>query len=101
MECIACLQNRSLALHVYVQPRASVNKVAGIHGNALKICLTAPPVENKANEALIQFIADLLGVNKSKVSIKSGRQSRKKKVLITSCSLEEAEKILSRALSNT
>jgi len=72
-----------------------------MHGNAIKICITAPPVENKANGAVIHFFADLFGVSKSTVSIKSGRQGRNKKVLIQNLALEEAEEILSRALPRT
>lgn len=101
MKCFACLQNKSLALNVYVQPRASKNRVTGMHGSAIKICVTAPPVENKANEAVIHLVADILGVPKSSVSIKSGRQSRTKKVLIKNLTLKEAEKALSRTLSKT
>jgi uncharacterized protein (TIGR00251 family) len=99
MKCITSLQNKSLALHLYVQPRASRNRVAGMHGNAVKVCVTAPPVENKANEAVIAFIADLLGVPKSSVSIKSGRQGRNKTVLINNLALKEAQATLSGALS--
>jgi len=101
MKCIARLQNKTLALNVYVQPRASKNRVAGMHGSAIKVCVTAPPVENKANEAVIHFIADLFGVPKSSISIKSGRQGRNKKVLIMNLTLDEAQEILSRALSKT
>jgi uncharacterized protein (TIGR00251 family) len=99
MKCITSLQNKSLALHVYVQPRASKNRVTGMHGSALKVCVTAPPVENKANEAVIGFIADLLHVPRSTVSIKSGRQGRNKTVLINNLSLKDAREILSGALS--
>lgn len=99
MDCIANLKNNSLVFNVYVQPRASRNRVAGMHGNAIKICVTAPPVENKANGAVIHFVADLFGVPKSAVSIKSGRQGRNKKVLINDLALEEAQKTLSMALS--
>ena len=101
MDCITDLKNNSLAFNVYVQPRASMNRVAGMHGNAIKICITAPPVENKANGAVIHFFADLFGVPKSTVSIKNGRQGRNKKVLIQNLALEEAEEILSRALPRT
>lgn len=101
MKCITCLQNNSLALHVYVQPRASKNRVAGMHGNAIKICVTAAPVENKANEAVIGLIAELLGVPKSSVSIKSGRQGRNKKVLINNLSPGQAEKALAGTISTT
>ena len=99
MDCIANLQNNSIAFNVYVQPRASRTRVAGMHGNAIKICVTAPPVENKANGAVIRFFADLFGVPKSAVSIKSGRHGRNKKVLIHNIDPAEARKTLSRALS--
>ena len=99
MDCITDLKNNGLAFNVYVQPRSSRNRVAGMHGNAIKICVTAPPVENKANGAVIHFFADLFGVPKSAVSIKSGRQGRNKKVLINNLALEEAQQTLARALS--
>ena len=101
MKCIARLQNKTLALNVYVQPRASKNRVAGMHGSAIKVCVTAPPVENKANEAVIRFIADLFNVPKSTVSIKSGRQGRNKNVILTNLALGEAQEVLSTALSKT
>ena len=99
MDCIANLKNNSLTFNVYVQPRASANRVAGMHGNAIKVCVTAPPVENKANGAVIHLFADLFGVPRSAVSIKSGRQGRNKRVLINNLALEEAQETLSRALS--
>lgn len=98
MECVVPLENNKLVLNVYVQPRASRNRVAGMHGNAIKVCVTAPPVDNKANEAVINLIADLFKVPKSTVSIKSGRQGRNKKVIIINLALKEAEKILTRTL---
>ena len=101
MDCIADTKDNSLALNVYVQPRASSNRVAGLHGSAVKVCVTAPPLENKANGAVIHFIAGLFNVPKSSVSIKSGRQGRKKKVLINGLALEDARDILARALSKT
>jgi len=70
-----------------------------MHGNAIKICVTAPPAENKANGAVIHLFADLFGVPRSAVSIKSGRQGRNKRVLIDNLALEEAQETLSRALS--
>ena len=99
MECIANQGKNKIALSVYVQPRASRTRVAGMHGKAIKICVTAPPVENKANEAVVLFFADLFGVPKSTVSIKSGRHGRSKKVLIHNIGPEEARKTLSRTLS--
>jgi uncharacterized protein (TIGR00251 family) len=101
MKCISPLQNRNLALSVYVQPKASKNRIAGMHGNSVKVCVTAPPTENKANEAVIKFIADLFNVPKSAVSIKSGKQGRNKKLLISNLTLDKAQETLAGALSAT
>jgi uncharacterized protein (TIGR00251 family) len=69
-------------LAVTVQPRASRNQIAGVHGNALKIKLTAPPVDNAANKMCVQYLAKCLGLPKSAVEIVSGHTSRSKKLLI-------------------
>ncbi|MEI7430238.1 MAG: DUF167 domain-containing protein [Betaproteobacteria bacterium] len=66
----------TLALHI--QPGAKKTEVAGLYGDALKIRLAAPPVDGKANAALIDFVAQRLGVAKSAVSLKSGLSSRRK-----------------------
>jgi uncharacterized protein (TIGR00251 family) len=63
---------------VYIQPRASRTETAGTHDGAVKIRIAAPPVDNAANRALIEFIAQRLGVAKSRVRIVSGASSRKK-----------------------
>jgi len=99
MKCINSLSNKDIALSVYVQPRASKNRLAGMHGNSIKVCVTAPPVENKANEAVRNFIAALFGVPKSAVVIKSGKQGRSKKILISNLSINAAREILTAALA--
>jgi len=60
---------------VKVQPKSSRNEFAGLYHDALKIKLTAPPLEGKANKALIDFLADWFGVKKSQVEIVSGQLS--------------------------
>jgi len=71
-----------LLIDVRVQPKSSKNAIVGIHGEALKIKLNAPPVEGKANKALIQLVAKLLKCPKSNVEIVSGQASRNKRLLI-------------------
>jgi uncharacterized protein (TIGR00251 family) len=66
----------SLTLHI--QPGAKKTEFAGLHGDALKIRLAAPPVDGKANEALVRFLADTLDLPKSAVTLKSGQTSRRK-----------------------
>jgi len=73
----------SVSLSVHVQPGAKRTEIAGVHGAALKIRLAAPPVDGKANAALLAFIADRLRVPKARVCLKSGQASRNKIVLVT------------------
>ena len=84
----------SVVLKVYVQPRASKNEVAGIHGDAIKIRLTTPPVDGKANKALLAFFAKLLHVSKSSVSLQSGHQNRNKVIKIAGIKEEQLRDVL-------
>ena len=67
-----------LTLTLHIQPGAKKTEFAGLHGDALKIRLAAPPVDGKANEALVKFVAETLGLPKSAVELKSGQTSRRK-----------------------
>ena len=98
MECFTELPNNSLSLNVYVQPRASRNRLAGMHGKAIKLCITAPPVDDKANTAVLAFLAKLFGLPKSALQIKTGRQARNKQIIITSTSLAQAQQALVNAM---
>ncbi|MGA6927160.1 MAG: DUF167 domain-containing protein [Desulfosarcina sp.] len=71
-----------LIFNVRVQPRSSRNRVAGLFGDALKVNLTAPPVDNAANRACEAFFASLLPVAKSSVTIRSGQTGRNKQVMV-------------------
>jgi len=67
-----------LILRVRVQPRAAKNELAGLHGDRLKIRLTSPPVDGKANAAVIAFVAALCGVAPSRVMLTAGSAGREK-----------------------
>jgi len=67
-----------ITLTLHIQPGAKKTEFAGLHGDALKIRLAAPPVDGKANEALVKFVAETLGLAKSAVELKSGQSSRRK-----------------------
>lgn len=67
---------------VRVQPRASNNQIAGVHGDALKVRLTAPPVDGAANKELIEFLADIFDVGRQSIRIVGGESSRSKIVEI-------------------
>ena len=77
----------SIRIPVYVQPRASKTMVAGPHDGGWKIRVAAPPVDGAANTALVEFVAERLGVAKSRVRIVSGHSSRRKVVEIDGTTL--------------
>ena len=79
---------------VKVQPRARKNAITGELGGALKLALTAPPVDGKANQACIEFFANLLQVPRSAVTIVSGQTNRKKIICIGGMSAEEVRRNL-------
>jgi len=83
-----------VTLTLHIQPGAKKTEIAGEHGDALKIRLAAPPVDGKANAALLEFIADRLEVTKSAVTLKSGQTSRRKVVEVGGVSEEVAAKLL-------
>jgi uncharacterized protein len=80
---------------VRVQPRASRNAIAGEMGDALKLALTAPPVEGKANEACVEFLANFLKVPRSSVTIASGESNRNKVIRVAGLSASDVEQRLS------
>ena len=75
-------QRRRVTLNVHVQPNAAVNAVAGRHGDALKIRIAAPAVEDKANRALIAFLQQTLRIRTAQISIRHGARGRRKTVEI-------------------
>jgi len=72
----------ALLLNLHVQPGARRTEVAGVHGDALKIRLAAPPVEGKANAALLRYLAEAFGVPQRAVTLVRGETSRQKTVRI-------------------
>ena len=71
-----------LAFKVRVQPKSARNQIVGLHEDALKVKLTAPPVDGAANKACVAFLAKTLGVSKSSVEIVSGHKDRNKVVAV-------------------
>lgn len=79
---------------VKVHPRAKKNAITGEVGEALKVALTAPPVDGKANEACVEFFAKLLKVPRSSVTIAAGQSSRNKVIRVVGLSAEEIRRRL-------
>jgi hypothetical protein len=80
-----------LTFDIQVIPHASRAEISGVQEGALKIKVTAPPVEGAANEACIKLLAKELGLKKSRMEISSGAKSRKKTVMIKDISKAELE----------
>jgi len=92
-------QGHAITFSVKAHPRARRERIAGVLGNALKLEITAPPVEGKANEACIQFFADLLKVPRSSVTIAAGNSSRNKVIRVVGINAARVEEILTAALN--
>jgi len=74
---------QGVMLSLWVQPRASRDAVCGIQGDALKLSLTAPPVEGRANDHCLAFLAKRLGLPKSRLELIAGQANRAKRVLVS------------------
>ena len=83
-----------LEIRLHVQPRAKKNEISGVHNGALKIKVKAPPVDDAANRAIIQYLAERLGISKSRFHILAGGHSRNKVLHINSISIENFRKRL-------
>jgi uncharacterized protein len=79
-----------VTIHVHAQPGAKRTEVAGFYGDCLKLRLASPPVDGKANECLIGFLAERLGVKRSQVTITRGLSSRRKTVFVAVAGLQPA-----------
>ncbi|MGV3772321.1 MAG: DUF167 domain-containing protein [Verrucomicrobiales bacterium] len=80
-------------LSIKLQPRSSRTKVGSVAGGELKIFVTAPPVDSAANEALIKFVAGILGCSKSSVQLTKGQTSRNKTLFVHGMKGDRAEKL--------
>ena len=79
-----------VTIRVYVAPKSSSNKIVGVHNGAVKVALTAPPVEGAANKALVGFMAKTLGVPRGAVRLLSGESSRNKVVQVVGIGPQDA-----------
>ena len=95
------LKGNVITLVLYVQPGAKRSEVIGLHGDALKIRLAAPPIEGRANEALLRFIAGSFNVPLRNVKLKQGTLSRHKVVLVNSSKLKPESLLNSKNLFKT
>lgn len=89
MTFLSSLADGRVLLAVYVQPRASRTSLIGLHDRDLKLALTAPPVDNAANKAVVLFFASFFKIGRQNVTLYKGQQSRRKLVAVSGMSEEE------------
>jgi uncharacterized protein (TIGR00251 family) len=99
LPCLQTLPDGALLLRLHVQPRAAANGLAGLQGDLLKLRLTTPPVDGKANKAVIAFLAKLFHLPKSALFIKSGQQSRSKSIILTGADEQLVRSVLTTLLA--
>ncbi len=87
---------QGVTFSVKVIPRAKRDEIVGVEGDTLKVRLNAPPVEGKANEALVKFLATTLGVKRADVEILRGETSRHKRVRIRGISGKQLQEVLGK-----
>jgi uncharacterized protein (TIGR00251 family) len=73
---------KGVTIDVHLQPRSAKNKICGIHGDALKLKLTSPPVGGAANQQCLAFLSKVLNIPRSRMDIIAGQKSRQKRVLV-------------------
>ena len=88
------MRTPSTVLTIHVQPKAKTTEVVGWHGDAVKIRVAAPPVEGAANEALVRFLAERLGITRAAVRIAGGATARRKRVAIDGVERERVVALL-------
>ena len=85
---------KKCGLRLFVQPKASKTKIVGLHDGMVKLTVSAPPVDGKANKIVIAFLADLFKVKKSEVAIVSGEQARRKVCVVGDLQEKDIKRVL-------
>ena len=87
-------QNGTVRFRIRVSPRAGKNEVGGVHGDALRVRITAPPVDGAANRAIVKLLSKRLGVAKSAVRIVQGQSGRDKLVEVEGVEVSQLQALL-------
>ncbi len=86
--------NDGVVLSLHCQPGAKASRVVGLHNDRLKLQLQAPPLENRANEALVAWLAGQLSLPRKQIEILTGHTSRQKRVSVRGATLEQVQRLL-------
>jgi len=92
-------ENSDVEIRIFVQPRSSKAKIVGEHNGELKVAITSPPVDGKANKAVIALFAKIMRTAKGRIEISRGLTSRHKTVRVTGLPLAMAEEALRAAMT--
>jgi hypothetical protein len=87
--CLFFLKDGAVGVHIYVQPKASKSAFIGLHDGCLKLAISSPPVDNKANKAVISFVAEFLQVPQKNIMLCAGEKSRRKVLCIDGMTMAE------------
>jgi len=98
MSYLTAAADGTVLLHLHVQPKAAKSRIVGLHDGCLKIAVAAPPVEGKANKAVVKFLADFIGVPARDVSVQSGTHSRRKLVAVSAVDASRIRALIEMAL---
>ena len=99
MSYLSQLSDGSVLLRLHVQPKASKTRIVGLFDGCLKLAIQALPVDGKANEEVIKFLAGLLAIPLRDITLKSGAQGRRKQVILKGVAAEEVRRRLSLRLA--
>jgi hypothetical protein len=99
--CYEVERDGAVLLHVHVQPSAGRTAVVGRHGDAVKVRVAAPPVDDRANVAVVDLIAELFGLKSDAVAVVGGGKSRMKRVRLQGVDVESLEARLDAAVDDT
>lgn len=95
MPYLSQLADGTVLVRLHVQPKASKTRMAGFFDGCLKLAILAPPVDGRANEEVLRFLAGLLAVPLRDLSLKAGLQGRRKQILIRGMTVDEVRRKLS------
>lgn len=96
LPCLILQKDGLFCIWVHVQPRASKSGIVGIHDGCLKLAITSPPVDNKANHAVISYLAEFFHVARNRIRLDSGEKSRRKLLCIKGVEKAEIQERLGR-----
>lgn len=98
MPYLSVLADGTVLISLHVQPKASKSRIMGLHDGRLKLAVAAPPLEGKANKAVVGVLAKMLGVPVRDVTVKSGIQSRRKLVAVNALDISKVRSVIEKAL---